>query len=194
MKRLPIAIACVVGLAGAGPALAWHDDYYSHDRDGARYDYARVIEVEPIYDRATRPVDREVCYDQPVERYEPRYTTYHDRSGPTVLGALIGGALGNTVGHGDGRKAATIAGAVIGGSIAHNNSRGRDVTYDSGGEVYRDYETRCRTETNWERGGREIVGYNVTYRYQGRTYTTELDHDPGQRLRVNVDSRVTPAE
>ena len=55
MKRLPIAIACVVGLAGAGPALAWHDDYYSHDRDGARYDYARVIEVEPIYDRATLP-------------------------------------------------------------------------------------------------------------------------------------------
>lgn len=40
--------------------------------------------------------------------------------GGTVLGAIIGGALGNQVGKGDGRKAATIAGAVAGGAIGHN--------------------------------------------------------------------------
>lgn len=39
--------------------------------------------------------------------------------GGTVLGAIIGGALGNQVGKGDGRKAATIAGAVIGGAVGH---------------------------------------------------------------------------
>jgi outer membrane lipoprotein SlyB len=39
--------------------------------------------------------------------------------GGTLLGAIVGGALGNQVGKGDGRKAATIAGAVIGGAIGH---------------------------------------------------------------------------
>jgi outer membrane lipoprotein SlyB len=46
-----------------------------------------------------------------------------------ILGAIIGGALGNQVGKGDGRKAATIAGAVVGGlvgrDIDRNDGRGR---------------------------------------------------------------------
>ena len=49
--------------------------------------------------------------------------------GGTVLGAIIGGALGNQVGKGDGRKAATVVGALAGGAIGHNvekdNRRGR---------------------------------------------------------------------
>jgi outer membrane lipoprotein SlyB len=43
-----------------------------------------------------------------------------------VLGAIIGGALGNQVGRGDGRKAATIAGAVVGGLV------GRDIDRNDG--------------------------------------------------------------
>lgn len=39
--------------------------------------------------------------------------------GGTVLGAIVGGALGNQVGKGDGRKAATVAGALAGGVIGH---------------------------------------------------------------------------
>lgn len=48
----------------------------------------------------------------------------------TVIGALVGGALGNQVGKGDGRKAATVAGAVAGGAVGHQvekDRRGRDV-------------------------------------------------------------------
>jgi len=190
MKRFHTTLALALGLALAGPALAWHDDYYSHDRD-EQFDYARVVSVEPIVERSRGPVDHEVCYDEPVDRYEPRYTSRRDNGGATVLGAIIGGALGNTVGHGDGRKAATIAGAVIGGSIAHDNARRND--YDRGGYVVHDTETRCHTETSYD-GGREVTGYTVTYRYDGRNYTTTLDHDPGERIRVNVDSHVTPAE
>jgi outer membrane lipoprotein SlyB len=44
----------------------------------------------------------------------------HRVGGGTVLGAIIGGALGNQVGKGDGRKAATVAGALAGGAIGHN--------------------------------------------------------------------------
>ena len=54
---------------------------------------------------------------------------------------------------------------------------------------------RCRTVTNWRDTDR-VLGYEVTYRYGGREYTTRMDHDPGNRLRirVNYDYTVSPSE
>ncbi|MBK8068436.1 MAG: glycine zipper 2TM domain-containing protein [Rhodanobacteraceae bacterium] len=54
-----------------------------------------------------------------VERIERVYGERETTGGGAVLGAIIGGALGNQVGKGDGRKAATVAGAVIGGAIGN---------------------------------------------------------------------------
>src|SRR5690349_17636350 len=105
MKRThTTALAIALGIVAAGPALAWQE---SHSY-GPIYDYARVTRVERVVERSRYPVNNEVCYDQSVSRYRPGYTYYHrDTTGPTVLGALVGGALGNQVGKGDGRKAAT---------------------------------------------------------------------------------------
>ncbi len=193
MKRFhTTALALALSLAAAGPALAWHQSYASY---GPIYDYARVTRVERVVERSRYPVNNEVCYDEPVSRYRPGNTYYHrDTTGPTVLGALVGGALGNQVGKGDGRKAATIAGAVIGGSIAHERAerRGGDYGYSTG-YYETGYEQHCRTETAW-RGRDSVVAFNVTYRYDGRTYRTTLDHDPGRNLRVRVDGGVSPAE
>ena len=36
-----------------------------------------------------------------------------------------------------------------------------------------------------------MLGYEVTYRYGGREYTTRMDHDPGERMRVRVDTDYT---
>ncbi len=191
MKRIHTIMALALGIGLAGPALAWNDDYYGR-RSEVRYDYARVVDVEPIVDRDRRPVRRDVCYSEPVEYYHPRYSGRRDTTGATVAGALIGGALGNLVGKGDGRKAATVAGALIGGSIAHDSAR-RHSYYEGGGYYSTGYEERCRTETEW-RGRDHVVGYDVTYRYEGRTYHATLDRDPGSRLRVRVDRDVTPAE
>jgi len=47
-----------------------------------------------------------------------------------VIGAVAGGLLGNTVGKGDGRKAATVAGAVAGGAVGNQvgkNQGGSDM-------------------------------------------------------------------
>lgn len=41
----------------------------------------------------------------------------------TVLGAVVGGALGNQIGGGSGRDFATVAGVLIGGSVANKNNR-----------------------------------------------------------------------
>ena len=53
--------------------------------------------------------------------------------------------------------------------------------YRTTGEV-----EHCRTRTDWSTSDR-ILGYEVTYRYGGREYTTRMDHDPGDRLRVRVN-------
>ena len=59
MKRTLLTLALATGLVTAGAASAQR--YYGSD-----YDYARVVDVDPIYDYGRRPVSREVCYDQPV--------------------------------------------------------------------------------------------------------------------------------
>ncbi|MDC8015595.1 glycine zipper 2TM domain-containing protein [Tahibacter soli] len=192
MKRIHTTLALAAGLAFAGSAMAWQDGYYSRGRD-VGYDWATVVDVDPIVESNRRPVSRDVCYDEPVDRYVPGYTARRDSTGSTLLGAVIGGALGNQVGKGDGRKAATIAGALIGGSIGHDRARRDGGYYETSGYYETDYRTRCRTQTEY-RGSDEVVGYDVTYRYEGRTYHTTMDHHPGNRLRVRVDSDVTPAE
>ena len=61
MKRIHTALALALGLAAAGPALAWHDDYYS---DGPRY-------------RSYRSYRRAGWYDPTVSVYVgPRYRSY----------------------------------------------------------------------------------------------------------------------
>jgi uncharacterized protein YcfJ len=47
-------------------------------------------------------------------------------------------------------------------------------------------QQRCRTVTE-QRAREDITGYRVTYRYGGRTDTTRLSYDPGERMPVNVN-------
>ena len=88
-----------------------------------------------------------------------------------ILGGLIGAAVGNQIGSGDGRRAATVAGAVIGSAIGHDAAARRAARYGSyGRREYREarpYEVeRCdvRYDEEYER---RIDGYRVTYEYNG---------------------------
>lgn len=142
-------------------------------------------------------------------RYDNRYYGNGGIRGGTVLGAIVGGALGNQAGKGDGKKAATIAGAVIGAAIGssvqrHNDYRYGDSRYgydsrygDSygygyngsryGDGVYGGPEVeRCRTVRDYDRDDR-VIGYNVTYRYNGHIYHTTTNYHPGNQIRVRVE-------
>lgn len=121
-----------------------------------------------------------------VEKIERVYGERQTSGGGAVLGAIIGGALGNQVGKGDGRKAATIAGAVIGGAV------GREAdANDNPSRTYRGTETRCRVvDSGYDE--RRIVGYDVEYRYRGEVFFSRLGYDPGEKLRVRVS--VEPAD
>lgn len=146
--------------------------------DGSHYGWADVLRVDPNYAVVRTEAPQQECYDQPVVRREGGNST-----AGTVLGAIVGGVLGNTVGKGDGRKAATVVGAVAGGAIGHRAA--------GSGREYEDTETRCR-EVSRVSEQRRITSYDVEYRYRGEVYTSRLNYDPGERLRVRVS--VEPAD
>jgi uncharacterized protein YcfJ len=212
-KTLAVSLAASVAIstllsgvaqADEGRSGGWaarhdgRDDGYDERRGGG--EYARVIDVDPIRRqvRVVQPVQQ--CYEQ--TRYEQApydQPSYDDRSerrggeqaaGAMIVGGLIGAALGNQFGHGDGRRAATVAGALIGTAIGHDAAQ-RDDRY---GSVRTGYYappaartvTRCETRMG-ERWEERIDSYRVTYEYNGRRFETQLPYDPGRTLRVRVD-------
>lgn len=155
--------------------------YDAQDADGnVRVAWADVLRVDPIYQQVQTSSPREVCDDVP----SGGPVDNGNRAAGTVLGAIVGGVLGNTVGKGDGRTAATVAGAVVGGAVGNNLERSQDPHANG-------MQPQCRSvqEVSNER---RLVAYDVQYRYRGEIFMSRLDYDPGNRLRVRVS--VEPAE
>lgn len=165
MNRHTIAKLALAGLALAAlPAQA----------SNRHADYARVIASEPVYEYVGRP-QRE-CWSEQVGHESVR-----DRSlAGAVIGGIAGGILGNQVGQGSGRSIATAVGAATGAIVGDGIDNNGPARYASRPV----YEERCRTV---ERSSRRLTGYEVTYRYHGRDYTTFMRQPPGDRVRVNID-------
>ena len=70
------------------------------------------------------------CNDCGVVQRIESYSGERRTSGVgAVAGAIVGGALGNQVGSGDGKKVATVAGAVAGGIAGNAIERNRNQTW-----------------------------------------------------------------
>jgi uncharacterized protein YcfJ len=146
--------------------------------DNAHFGWADVLRADPVQGVVRTSVPQQQCYNQQVVQHDP------GNSGVgTVLGAVVGGVLGSTVGRGGGRVAATVGGAVVGGAVGNQVS-------DQGGD-YATNQTSCQ-QVNAVSDQRRIIGYDVEYRYRGEVYTSRLNYDPGERLRVRV--QVQPAD
>lgn len=173
--------AAAVALVFAGAASAG-----GRHQSGSQ-DYARVVEVRPIIESHRHPVRSEQCWSEPVTyREADRYVGGSRDRAPALLGGILGGAIGNQFGSGSGRDAATLAGAALGYAAVRDSQRHRG-GYVAGREYTR-YEDRCRVVTDYRHEER-IVGYDVAYRFNGRTHWTRTDHHPGDRIRVEVDVR-----
>ena len=133
----------------------------------AQQEQARVLSAIPIVQQVGVP--RQVCGVETV------HTGPRTSGGGALLGAIAGGAAGNAIGGGSGRAAATALG-VIGGAVLGNHIEG------NGRPEYENVQ-RCTTETYYEN---RTVGYNVTYEYAGRQYTTRTQTDPGAWISVSV--------
>ncbi len=144
-------------------------------------DIARVLSAEPQYESVTVP--RQECASQWVN--EVRRTDGGRDYGGAVIGGVAGAVLGNQVGKGHGREAATALGAVVGAFAGDNISqRGRGERY---AEQPREVTT-CRTVNDVQS---RLTGYRVQYDWRGQSYTTFLRDNPGPTLRVRVS--VEPA-
>jgi len=172
-----------------------NDDDYDHGYDNgeqgdAVYDYAKVVDVQPLTTRVRVSTPQRECWDEKRTEAGGYAPGPHGPqvAGSTLLGATIGAVLGHNIAHGHNRNEAAIAGAIVGGAIGHQQGMNR-----YGQQLpAREYTVqRCETRYHDEYQER-IDGYRVTYLYHGRRQVTQLPYRPGERIRVRVD--VSPAE
>ena len=127
----------------------------------------RVIQTIPVLQQV--PVPRQMCTDEQV-------AIPGQKSGAgAAMGAIAGGAIGNQIGGGSGRAAATALG-VIGGVILGDRIEGETPTAVQ-------TQRRCTTQTVYET---RPVAYNVTYEYNGKQYTVQMQQDPGPWVQLQV--------
>lgn len=168
MNRIIVATA-LMGLAGG----SWAE---------TNYEYAPVVEARPIYQVVEVSTPQEQCWEEEVAVDYRRGN--EGSSTPVIVSTILGGAIGNAVGH---NKSNKRVGAVLGAVLGH--SIGRDIVRSNSQSGSRQYEVVQRCQTVYEEHEEErLVGYQVTYLYNGEERSIRTDSDPGDqiRLRVNV--------
>ena len=158
MSYLRLKFALPVLMASTFATQVMADDYF---------DNAPVLSVTPQVERVNTP--RQECRTEYIRE------SLSNNSSPAgaIIGGIAGGLLGSTIGKGDGSIAAAAigagVGAVVGDRMGNNQTNG---VIDS-----------CVTVDNWQNVSR---GYLVTYRYNGRDFTTVTDENPGSTIKVRV--------
>ena len=125
----------LMGLIAAGFTLgstaASAQDNYEQPYDrryedpDSMYDYARVVDVQPLTTRVRVSTPQRECWDEMRHEgggYAPG-PQGPQVAGYTILGAAIGAVLGHQIGSGRGQDAATIGGAIVG--AGHRSPAGR---------------------------------------------------------------------
>jgi len=147
--------------------------------------YARVTQVTPIYETVSIREPYKECHIE--ERAVDRRNHHRSNTSttPTIIGALIGGAIGNELGHNKSNKrVGAVAGAILGGSIANDLKRQPRQYHGN----YTTTERVCTTHHKI-RHEKQVNGYDVDYKYHGQIYSTVMNTHPGNRIRVAVDVR-----
>jgi uncharacterized protein YcfJ len=176
-----IAIWLLAPMAQAGSR---DRDHWHESGHHSRYDYAKVVDVDPIIRRERIRVEREVCWNEQVR---VRADGYHrgNAIGGAVVGGVIGGVVGHELGHGHHHKqVGTAVGVAVGATLGHQLAARRHERYETV------TQRRCAVKPDLEYH-EAVTGYRVKYRYKGRVYHTRTAAHPGKRIRVKVD--VEPA-
>lgn len=185
------AIAGLILTLSAGAAIA---DSGLSTGAAVFYERAPVIRSVPVYASVAHPV-RE-CTQGYERQADPASSSGSAVNQPmrTVLGAVIGGLAGSTIGKGNGRVAAAAVGAAAGAVIGNNwgdGSSSAGMGAAGAGEPREVLVERCRMVDRWRQ---EVVGHDVTYLYHGRELTARTDRDPGAEVGVRVTVEVAADE
>lgn len=175
------------GLYERGYERRFERDFDRRERDFDRRErYARVIDVDPIVDHVRVVMPYQDCRRD--WQHEPGGVVMRRNvdPGPAILGGIAGAVIGHNVVADRDRGFGTVAGAIVGGALGSSlGDRGYREEY----VPPRRYAVERCAERPVERWQDRVVGYRVTYLMEGRTYTTQLPYDPGRRLRVDVVGR-----
>jgi len=179
MKTLLITASLISVLALSSPSVFAGNKHKKHDRHNHSFENtARVTHVEPIYTTVRVATPQRECSQRTYRHNDRNQTSYTS----TIAGSIVGGVVGNQFGGGSGKKVMTVAGALLGGSL------GRDLAYQPSAYSNYDRGEECHVTERYHQEER-IDGYSVTYRYQGHSYTTEMDRHPGKRIPIEVSVR-----
>ena len=133
----------------------------------------RVISSTPIIQQVAVP--RQVCTQNQV-------VTPGQKSGAgAAMGAIAGGAIGNSIGQGFGRDAATMLG-LIGGALLGDKVEGTPAN-----EVRQ--VQNCSNQVFYEN---RITAYNVVYEFAGKQYSVQMPQDPGPSVRLQITPMAPP--
>ncbi len=132
-------------------------------------DYARVISATPRVEQVNSP--REECSTE----YRSAAPQQRSMAG-SIIGGVAGAILGNQVGQGNGRTAATAVGAITGAIAGDRMDNSRPAEAERA-------VRNCRIVDRWES---RTTGYDVSYEYQGRVYNSIMGYNPGNRVKVQV--------
>lgn len=135
-------------------------------------DTAQVISVTPVTSQARQPGR---CYQVP-QHYQQQQAPQGNNTGMSILGGIVGGAVGSQMGQGDGKLAATALGAGIGAVWGAGQPQAQT-------QPQQTTQTQCEPDAVVQ----QIIGYDVTYVYQGRTANALLAQPPaGNTIQVTV--------
>ena len=126
---------------------------------------------------ASTPIDRGVVtdtYKTVIKQIPYRVEVCQDRVQPAgdgsatneLVGALFGGAIGNSFGKGDGKDAMTLFGALMGASLAHDDELAKGPTRTV---------TVCDIETRYEESVSKAYSHStISFTAKGKQYKIDF--------------------
>jgi len=146
---------------------------------GSFVDYATVTSVEKVYKQYRTEEPYQECYIKETIQNQGDGSVTNE-----IMGAILGGAIGNQFGEGDGKEVMTLAGIVLGASLANDAEKA-----NSSGQVVVSQEV-CETKVRTSYV-KKLSHYLVHIDYDGRdlAFTSKKrPYDDVIKIKVTVSS------
>ena len=146
---------------------------------GSYVDYATVTSVEKVY--------KQYMIEEPYQECYIKETLQNQGDGSAtneIMGAILGGAIGNQMGKGEGKEVMTLAGIVLGASMANDAEKA-----NSTGQVVVSQEV-CETKVK-KSIEKRLSHYLININYEGRdlSFTSKKrPYDDVIKVKVTVNS------
>ena len=146
---------------------------------GSFVDSATVTSVEKVY--------KQYMVEEPYQDCYIKETLQQSGDGSAtneIMGAILGGAIGNQFGEGDGKEAMTLAGIFLGASIANDAEKA-----NSTGQVVVSQEV-CENKVR-QKIEKRLSHYKINVEYEGRdlSFTSKKrPYDDVIKVKVTVGS------